>query len=49
MVYVSDPADQEAAYQAVLNAARRGQIPSSRLNAAVLHILLAKKKLHVIT
>ena len=49
MVYVSDPADQEAAYQAVLNAARRGQIPSSRLNAAVLHILLAKKTLHVMT
>jgi beta-N-acetylhexosaminidase len=49
MVYVSDPADQEAAYQAVLNAARRGEISPSRLDSAVLHILLAKKKLHLIS
>jgi beta-N-acetylhexosaminidase len=48
MVYISDPADQEAAYQAVLNAARGGQISSSRLNSALLHILLAKKKLQLI-
>jgi beta-N-acetylhexosaminidase len=49
MVYISDPADQEAAYQAVLKAARGGQISTGRLNAAVLHILLAKKKLRLIT
>jgi beta-N-acetylhexosaminidase len=50
MVYVSGPrADQTAAYLAVLNAARRGDIPSSRLNAAITHILLAKKRLHLIT
>jgi beta-N-acetylhexosaminidase len=49
MVYISGPAsDQAAAYQAVLNAARRGDIPNSRLEAAVGHVLLAKKKLHVI-
>src|SRR5690349_8848117 len=48
MVYISDPADQEAAYQAVLNAARRGQISGGRLDAAVLHILLAKEKLHLL-
>jgi beta-N-acetylhexosaminidase len=48
MVYISDPADQEAAYQAVLSAARNGKIPSSRLDAAVEHILAAKQKLHLI-
>jgi len=48
MVYISDPADQEAAYQAVLNAAKSGQIPGSRLDAAVLHILLAKEKLRLV-
>jgi beta-N-acetylhexosaminidase len=49
MVYISGPrADQNAAYQAVLAAARRGDIPQSRLDGAVLHILLAKKRLDLI-
>jgi beta-N-acetylhexosaminidase len=49
MVYISGPrADRDAAYQAVRSAAQRGDIPASRLNDAVLHILGAKTKLRLI-
>jgi hypothetical protein len=40
--------DQESAYQAVLGAARRGDIPGARLDAALLHVLLAKRALHLL-
>jgi beta-N-acetylhexosaminidase len=44
MVYISgDVSDQEAAYNAVLNAVRNGQIPEARVRQALLRILLTKK------
>jgi beta-N-acetylhexosaminidase len=45
MVYISGPrGEQEAAYLAVLNAARRGEISDTRLNQAVLRVLTAKER-----
>jgi beta-N-acetylhexosaminidase len=45
MLYVSGPpGDQQAAYVAVLRAARSGRIPRRRLEEAVGRILLAKKR-----
>ena len=45
MVYISGPrGEQEAAYLAVLNAARRGEIPETRLDQAVLRVLTAKER-----
>jgi beta-N-acetylhexosaminidase len=44
MVYISGAvSDQEAAYNAVLNAVRNGQIPEARVRQALLRILLTKK------
>ena len=44
MVYISgDRSDQEAAYAAVLNAVRRGEIPQKRLREALLRVLLTKR------
>lgn len=44
LLYISGPAgDQQAAYAAVLGAARRGTLPRRRLNAAVLRALEAKE------
>jgi beta-N-acetylhexosaminidase len=44
MVFVSGPlADQEAAYNAVLNAVRAGDIPERRVRAALLRVLLTKR------
>jgi beta-N-acetylhexosaminidase len=44
MVFISgERGDQEAAYTAVLNAARRGAIPESRVREALLRVLLAKR------
>jgi beta-N-acetylhexosaminidase len=49
MLYVSGPvADQQAAYDAVLAAARRGHIPRSRLDEAVGRILTAKETLRLL-
>jgi beta-N-acetylhexosaminidase len=46
MVYVSGPAaEQRAAYDAVLAAARSGRIPRGRLDRAVARIVAAKRKL----
>ncbi|MEA2347209.1 MAG: beta-N-acetylhexosaminidase, partial [Thermoleophilaceae bacterium] len=45
MVYISGTrGDQEAAYLAVLNSARRGEISSTRLNQAALRVLTAKER-----
>lgn len=45
MVYISGPrGEQEAAYLAVLNAARRGEISDTRLDQAVLRVLTAKER-----
>jgi beta-N-acetylhexosaminidase len=44
MLSISGPAsDQQAAYVAVLRAARRGEVPSRRLDQAVSRILIAKR------
>jgi beta-N-acetylhexosaminidase len=44
MLYVSGPrGEQEAAYVAVLNAARKGEISRTRLDQAVLRVLTAKE------
>ena len=44
MVYISGEAsDEEAAYAAVLNAARSGAIPQSRIREALLRVLLTKR------
>jgi beta-glucosidase-like glycosyl hydrolase len=44
MVYVSgDLSDQEAAYTAVLNAVRKGEIPESRVRQSLLRVLLTKQ------
>jgi beta-N-acetylhexosaminidase len=49
MVYISGPRkDQNAAYFAVLTAARRKEIPTARINEAVLRILLVKRRLGLI-
>jgi beta-N-acetylhexosaminidase len=43
MVYISgELSDQEAAYSAVLNAVRRGEIPESRIRQSLLRTLIAK-------
>jgi beta-N-acetylhexosaminidase len=45
MLYISGPAgDQQAAYVAVLRAARRGEISRKRLNQALLRILTVKRR-----
>jgi beta-N-acetylhexosaminidase len=50
MVYISGPhSDQTAAYLAVVSAARHGQIPAARIDAAVLRILGVKKRLGLIS
>jgi beta-N-acetylhexosaminidase len=44
MVYISgEMADEEAAYAAVLNAARSGAIPQKRIREALLRVLLTKR------
>ena len=49
MVFISGPrGDGTAAYLAVLNAARSGEIPRSRLHQAVLRILVVKRRLGLI-
>jgi beta-N-acetylhexosaminidase len=49
VVYISGPAgDQQAAYFAVLRAARRHQIPHSRIEEAVSRVLLAKRRFRLI-
>jgi beta-N-acetylhexosaminidase len=49
MAYISGPRkDQTAAYFAVLTAARRKEIPTARINEAVLRILLVKRRLGLI-
>jgi beta-N-acetylhexosaminidase len=49
MVFISGPrTDELAAYQALLNAVQRGQIPAARLDSAVERILLAKRALGLI-
>ena len=49
MLYISGPrADQSAAYNAVLTAARSGQIPAARIDEAVLRILSVKRTLGLI-
>jgi beta-N-acetylhexosaminidase len=50
MVWISGPRDdQMAAYLAVLNAARRGEIPSARIQEAVLRVLQTKQQLDLIS
>nr|MBA2505230.1 hypothetical protein [Thermoleophilaceae bacterium] len=50
MVYISGPrGDQEAALNAVLNAARRGDISRRRIDEAVARILVAKRGAGLIT
>jgi beta-N-acetylhexosaminidase len=50
MVFISAPrGDQEAAYLAVLNALRRGDIPRRRVNEAILRILEAKAEYRLIS
>jgi beta-N-acetylhexosaminidase len=45
LLYISGPpSDQHAAYVAVLLAARRHQIPSDRLEEALLRVLIAKRR-----
>jgi beta-N-acetylhexosaminidase len=45
MVMISGPqGEQEAAYLALLNAAKRGEIPRTRLDQAVLRVLTAKQR-----
>jgi len=49
MVWISGPSsDQSAAYLAVLNAARRGEIPAARIQSALLRILQTKQELGLI-
>jgi beta-N-acetylhexosaminidase len=49
MVWISGPrSDQSAAYLAVLNAARRHEIPAARIQEAVLRILQTKQRLGLI-
>jgi beta-N-acetylhexosaminidase len=49
MVYISGPVgDQQAAYVAVLRAARAGKIPRRRLDEAVLRILATKRRFGLI-
>jgi beta-N-acetylhexosaminidase len=49
MVWISGPrSDQSAAYLAVLNAARRHEIPAARIQSAVLRILQTKQHLGLI-
>jgi beta-N-acetylhexosaminidase len=50
MVWISGPrSDQNAAYLAVLNAARRGEIRAARIQAALLRILQTKQELGLIS
>jgi beta-N-acetylhexosaminidase len=50
MVWISGPRDdQMAAYLAVVNAARQGEIPSSRIQEAVLRVLQTKQQLGLIS
>jgi beta-N-acetylhexosaminidase len=45
MVFIDGPrGEQEAAYLALLNAARHGEIPAARLDQAVLRVLTAKER-----
>jgi beta-N-acetylhexosaminidase len=45
MLFISGPAgDQQAAYAAVLRAARRGAIPPARVDQAIRRVLLAKER-----
>jgi beta-glucosidase-like glycosyl hydrolase len=49
MLFVSGPeAEQQAAYDAVLAAARRGRLARGRLDEAVTRILLVKRALGLI-
>jgi beta-N-acetylhexosaminidase len=49
MVWISGPAaDQQAAYVALLRAARSGEVSRRRLNEALLRILIAKRRYGVI-
>jgi beta-N-acetylhexosaminidase len=49
MVWISGPqSDQTAAYDAVLNAARRHEIPADRIDSALLRILQTKQRLGLI-
>jgi beta-N-acetylhexosaminidase len=50
MVYISgDLSDQEAAYTAVLNAVRGGEIPETRVRQALLRVLLTKQGYGLLT
>src|SRR5205823_8342976 len=50
MVWISGPrSDQTAAYLAVLNAARHGEISAGRIESAVLRILQTKQRLGLIS
>jgi beta-N-acetylhexosaminidase len=50
MVFISGPrGDQEAAYLAVLNAVRKGEIPRRRVDESVLRILTAKADYRLIS
>ena len=44
MVLISDPADAEAAREALLKAVKRDQIPKARLDAAVSRVLELKRR-----
>jgi beta-N-acetylhexosaminidase len=45
MVFISGPrSDQEAAYNALLNAVRKRDVPRARVDQAVLRVLLAKER-----
>ena len=49
LLYISRPqGEQEAAYLAVLNAVRKGNIPRERIDEALLRALTAKRKLGLI-
>jgi beta-N-acetylhexosaminidase len=49
MVWISGPrSDQSAAYLAVLNAARQGDIPAARIHSALLRVLQTKQRLGLI-
>jgi beta-N-acetylhexosaminidase len=50
MVWISGPRDdQMAAYLAVVNAARQGEIPAARIQEAVLRVLQTKQRLGLIS
>ncbi len=49
MIWISGPtADREAAYVAVLNAVRRGEITRRRIDQALEHVLAAKQRLRLL-